>query len=134
MDEHNLANSFEEMQSAFSFLVDEYHFKLVRNERMNYGYILEYLFKELKIYIYCDYMENRITFFLIKGSKTSEFDNESGNVKWFFDLFKKYEPSLEFKELQPDASGNYKKAVSRNIELLRKYGDAILLSGGDKWF
>jgi hypothetical protein len=126
MNQLSLINSYEKTKEAFSFLISDYQFSLIKDERLNDGFTLEYQLHERMVHLYYDYRDNRFSFYIIKGSKTIvPNDNDHENVKSLYDLFKKNEPILNFKSFQPN-DAEYETALYKNASFLKKYGSSVL--------
>jgi len=124
------SGSYEKMKKAFSFLIQAYHFDLVRDEETNYNVVLEYKKGDTKVYLNYDYMDNWFAFNLIKGIDTSVF-SVSPNNKKISDLVQVFDPSKDYKFFQPNDDG-FEDALKKNAEALKKYGDKVLK--GEEWY
>ena len=97
----------EAIREAFRFLVNEFHYKITRDEELfhdqrRYGFIIEYVGKDRRVHLAHDYKEEFFDFVVISGLRTRyPNDHDQGNIITFWRLFKSFEPALELKSLQP---------------------------------
>ena len=128
----NLLESVDTIKSEFSFLISEYGFEIVEESSTNKGVNYHYGNGKVRIDLTYDYRENFFYFKLIRGKNTQyPNDRDFENIKPFFRLTEKYEPTLPPNKLQPDEN-QYREALKLNAEVLKKYGDKILK--GEEWF
>src|SRR5438105_4446676 len=100
------SDSYIRTQEAFSFLVSDYDYDLVTSKDENFGFTLEYKRGEIRVYLYYDYRDNVFNFYLVRGAKTKiPNDLDFDNIKFLFDLFVKYDDTLNFDSFQPNEDG-----------------------------
>lgn len=121
----------KDIENCFNLLVKKYNYKIISKTDKPYGYTIIYMKDDRKVYLSYDFKENFFYFNLIKGVNTVyPNDNDSENIKSFYELFKKNENKIDFKSLQP-SDNDYLTALNKNALLLDKYGYSILK--GEKW-
>ena len=99
---------------AFQFLIDDYSFALTEKEVANHGTYLVYKNPGLNYSIYLKY-EYRGTF--------SYFFHNGTKKLSFWEFFNRHE-TVAAEEVFP--VGDYKEALLRNTELLKKHGHGVL--------
>lgn len=115
-------------KECFRFLVNEYNFKIFKDDKMTFGHKLIYRKKDIFVVLYYEFYNAFFYFKIIKGSDTAH-TNDSGDtyILPFYRLFKKYDKNLNSSKIQPDdKKRQYTNALKLNAELLRKYGREIL--------
>ena len=126
MRNFSVIGSYENTKQNFGYLVDDYEYSLVIDENLNYGFTLEYQKNEVRVHLFYDYRDNEFYFFLIRGINTKyPNDHDFENIKPFYELFEKYDRSLNIYSIQP-SDDDYEGALKQNAILLRKYGDSVL--------
>lgn len=124
------------IRDAFRFLVDKFGYSITRDEEMfhedrPYAFVIEYAGNERKIHLSHDYRENFFYFVVMRGLDTQyPIFGDQENTIIFWNIFKLFEPSLEFKTLQPHGQ-SCAEAAKVNAKYLQKYASAILR--GEKW-
>ena len=124
------------IREAFKFLVDEFHYKITREEKLyhgqrEYGYVIDYLGNNRRVHLSHDYKENFFYFSVIRGITTRyPNDHDQENIVSFWKLFKSFKPTLELKTLQPEGQ-TCADAALINAKLLKKYASKILR--GEEW-
>jgi len=115
MREYKLFDAFETISKNFTFLCEEWKFKIIREENLNYMCVLEYRKGQLIIRTAYDYKENFFYFSFILNSERTPF----------IELFQKKESSVDWRLFEPD-DFQYKESLMRNVEYLKKYKDDVL--------
>lgn len=117
----------EVVKQMFSYLIDEYGFRLIEEDERSVTFINVYQKGSIKIELNFDMRDNFFNFSIIKND-TPRSDEPQRFYKNFYDLL----ADKEWKKLilQPD-DDQYKIALANNATVLKKYGDLILRD--EKW-
>ena len=124
MREFKLFDAFDALDNAFSFLVEEWGFALIKEENLNYMALFRYRKDKLTILVAYEYMYNMFDFEFIMDEQCFEYIKDEQR-QLIFSFFKDREPDIEWKLFQPD-DFQYKESLMRNVEYLKKYKDDVL--------
>jgi hypothetical protein len=125
-----------EIREAFRFLIDEFGYRIERDEvlfhgRRPYGYVLEYSGNDRRVHLVHDYRDNFFDFTVIRGLDTTyPNDSDLENIVLFLKVFRSFDPSLDPGVIQP-RSKTCGEAAQLNARLLKEYAADILR--GNKW-
>jgi len=125
-----------EIRQAFKFLIDEFGYRIERDEvsfhgSRPYGYVLEYTGNDRRVSLVHDYREDFFYFKIIRGVNTP-YPNDSDlvNIVPFLKVFLTFDPSLDPGVIQPRGK-SCGEAALLNAQLLKEY--AIDILKGTKW-
>jgi len=125
-----------EIRGAFKFLVEEFGYRIERDEVLfhgsrPYGYVLEYTGNDRRVDLVHDYKEDFFYFKIIRGVDTP-YPNESDreNIIGFPKVFLSFDPSFDPSILQP-RNKTCAEAAQLNARLLKEYAVEILK--GNEW-
>lgn len=105
----------EETLKAFAFLISDFGFVLTENEIKDSGAVLVYSKDNRSVRLVFDRREERFYYYLLQPEETQLFLN----------LFIRCDPALDWKSLEPTFD-NYEEALTKNVQLLKKYGVPFL--------
>lgn len=131
--EYKLTDSPYLIKESFSFLEQDFGFKIIEDEVSNSGVFLIYENDFGKIGISHDYRDSIFNVDIIQGKET-HYPNDAeywNKVKPLESLIKKYEPNFEAQMIQPKGR-QYLEAIKLSANLLKKYGGKVLK--GQEWF
>lgn len=129
----NKIASTNTIKEVFNFLTNEYGFKIIREESLNYGSYVDYVGNGIKISLGFDFKDYYFYFLIYKGEETEYSDAEYGkSIKSIEDLVLKNCPNYNIEDLQPNYAKGYSEALELNAKLFKRYGDEIL--SGKDWF
>lgn len=112
----------------FSFLVDRLGFSVDETKDLYYGTVV-YLSKgNIVIDLYFEYKD-----YFFKFQIYDSRDKNPAREYYVDDLLQKYSVTdITTKDLQPNLTDGYEKALKLNSYILEKYGEKIL--NGEEWF
>lgn len=114
------------LKESFLFLND-FDFKIIREESLSYGSYLEYKGNGLKIYLGFDFKDYRFSFDLYKKNDLKYSDIAYGiSIIPFSDLATEIKTNYHCSELQPCKEKGYEDALKCNVILLKEYLDRNL--------
>ena len=125
-----------EIREAFKFLIDEFGYRIDRDEvslhgSRPYAYVLEYSGNDRRVRLVHDYKEEFFYFVLIRGVNTPyPNDSDRVNIVSFLEVFLSFDPSLDPEVIQPH-SKTCGEAALLNARLLREHAADILR--GNSW-
>jgi len=120
----------KKLKESFSFLIEDYAFKVLEEGDSNSGPSLDLIKKDLIINLYFDFRDYFFYFKLINGRNTQyPNDKDFTNIKTFHDLIKRFEPDFNLSLLNPDDEKGFKDALDLNVKFLKKYVDKIPTDG-----
>jgi hypothetical protein len=84
MREYKLFDAFDVLADAFSFLVKEWRFNLIKEQNLNYMAVFRYRKNKLTILIAYEYMYNMFDFEFITDEQRFEFITDEQRQLFFF--------------------------------------------------
>jgi hypothetical protein len=114
------------LKESFSFL-ENFGFKVSREESCNYGSYVEYKGNGIKIYLGFDYKSYAFSFDLYKNENLQYSDVAYGkDIIPFYALAKRFNLEYKCEDLQPNIEDGYEMALKNNIKLLKSLIDVIV--------
>jgi hypothetical protein len=123
----------KELKETFNFIIEDYNFKIIKEESLNYGSYVDFIGNGIKLSLGFDFKDYYFYFLIYKGENTKYSDDAYGKeIITFCDLALKYNIQFDCECLQPNTIDGYKNALTCNAQLLKDYGENIL--SGKVWF
>lgn len=129
--DYSLLEYPENVKNCFAFLINDYGYELILEERSTVTYTHQYAKGSLRVLLNYDIRDNAFYYYLIRGDIRFPQERDPEKVKSMYHLFKKYDPNFNIHAVQPN-DNQYLDALKLTAQMLKKYGDRVLR--GKEWF